>query len=549
MATTSPRLADVVVNRALRRLPPPTTGYTVRREHIPMRDGVALRADHYQPTGDVVGTLLVRCPYGRKFPFSLVFARMYAARGYRVILQSVRGTFGSGGVFEPMVNEAADGADTVAWLRTRAWFTGSFGTIGLSYLGFTQWALLADPPPELTAAIVTVGPHDLYQSTWGVGSFALNDFLGWSHMMAHQEVRPRIRAGLQQLTAQRRVKRAAAALPLGSAGRALLGGRSPWYESWVEHPDRDDPFWDRLRHPAALEQTRVPVLLLSGWQDLFLDQALAQFATLRDRGAEVALTVGPWTHTEMLTKGLRTVTAESLAWLGTHLAGTDEPSRTSPMRVAVTGGVGWREFPDWPPESAGRSWWLQPGGRLADSPVADGATDAASFSYDPDDPTPTVGGRLLAPGGGYQRDDVLARRADVLAFTGEPLTGDVEVFGSPVVELAHSSDNPHVDVFVRVSEVDARGRSRNVSDGYRRLNQTSGTVRIELDQIAHRFAAGSRIRLLIAGGCHPRFARNLGTDEPAISGASQRPATHTVRLAGSRLLLPTDRRDGFDQQV
>jgi len=117
------------------------------------------------------------------------------------------------------------------------------------------------------------------------------------------------------------------------------------------------------------------------------------------------------------------------------------------------------------------------------------------------------------------------------------------------VELAHSSDNPNVDVFVRVSEVDARGRSRNVSDGYRRLNQSSGTVRIDLDQIAHRFAAGSRIRLLIAGGCHPRFARNLGTDEPAISGAAQRPATHTVQLAGSRLLLPTDRRNGLDQQV
>lgn len=548
-ATSSPRLADVVVNRALRRLPPPTTGYTVRREQIPMRDGVQLRADHYQPTGDVAGTLLVRCPYGRKFPFSLVFARMYAARGYRVILQSVRGTFGSGGVFEPMVNEAADGADTVAWLRTQPWFTGSFGTIGLSYLGFTQWALLADPPPELKAAVITVGPHDLYQSTWGVGSFALNDFLGWSHMMAHQEVRPRIRAGLQQLTAQRRVRRATAALPLGAAGRALLGGGSPWYESWVEHPDRDDPFWDRLRHPVALEQTRVPVLLLSGWQDLFLDQALAQFETLRERGTEVALTVGPWTHTEMLTKGLRTVSAESLAWLGTHLTGTDGPSRTNPVRVNVTGGGGWREFPDWPPASTGRSWWLQPGGRLANSPVADGATDSASFSYDPADPTPTVGGRLLAPGGGYQRDDALARRADVLAFTGEPLTEDVDVFGSPVVELAHSSDNPHVDVFVRVSEVDARGRSRNVSDGYRRLDQVAGTVRIDLDQIAHRFAAGSRIRLLIAGGCHPRFARNLGTGEPAISGAAQRPATHTVRLAGSRLLLPADRRDGLDQQV
>lgn len=90
-----------------------------------MRDGVQLVADHYAPaTSQPVGTLLVRGPYGRRFPFSLVFARIYAARGYHVVLQSVRGTFGSGGVFEPMVNEAADGADTVAWLREQPWFTG-----------------------------------------------------------------------------------------------------------------------------------------------------------------------------------------------------------------------------------------------------------------------------------------------------------------------------------------------------------------------------------------------------------------------------------------
>ncbi len=58
--------------------------------------------------------MLVRGPYGRKMPFSLAFAKLYAARGYHVVLQSVRGTFGSAGEFEPMVNEAADGADTVA---------------------------------------------------------------------------------------------------------------------------------------------------------------------------------------------------------------------------------------------------------------------------------------------------------------------------------------------------------------------------------------------------------------------------------------------------
>ncbi|NKE27185.1 CocE/NonD family hydrolase, partial [Mycobacterium tuberculosis] len=191
-------------------LPRATTRYTVGHVRVPMRDGVQLVADHYAPaTSQPVGTLLVRGPYGRRFPFSLVFARIYAARGYHVVLQSVRGTFGSGGVFEPMVNEAADGADTVAWLREQPWFTGRFGTIGLPYLGFTQWALLHDPPPELAAAVITVGPHDFRASVWGTGSFTVNDFLGWSDLVSHQEDPGRIRAGIRQLTAPRRVARTA----------------------------------------------------------------------------------------------------------------------------------------------------------------------------------------------------------------------------------------------------------------------------------------------------------------------------------------------------
>lgn len=543
--STRPHFTDVVLNRALRQLPAPTTGYTVGRERIPMRDGVTLVADHYQPTGEVVGTLLVRCPYGRGFPFALVFGRMYAARGYRVILQSVRGTFGSGGVFEPMVNEAADGADTVAWLRNQPWFTGTFGTIGLSYLGFTQWSLLADPPPELAAAVITVGPHDLFQSTWGAGSFALNDFLGWSHLMAHQEDRPRIRAGVHQLTAQRRVRRAAAGRPLGAAGRALLGSGSPWYESWIEHPEADDPFWDRMRHPAALQRCNVPVLLLGGWQDLFLEQTLAQYRALRDRGVEVAMTIGPWTHTQMLTTGLGRVSAESLQWLDTHLRGSTANRRTSRVRI-YSAGRGWQDRPDWAPGEASHAWYLHPGGELATA-APDPAAPAASFRFDPTDPLPTIGGRLLSPDGGYRNDGRLHRRDDVLSFTGPALTEDLDVCGVPVLELDHSSDIADVDLFVRISELSPRGRSTNISDGYRRLQRHSGPVRIELDAIARRFAAGSRIRVLIGGGSHPRYAANPGTGEPPINASRVRSAVHTVRFGGSRLLLPAERGDSLDQ--
>jgi putative CocE/NonD family hydrolase len=534
--------AREVGGRALTRLlhlPDTTTDYTVRRVAVPMRDGVELVADHYAPTGDPAGTLLVRGPYGRMFPISLVFGALYATRGYHVVLQSVRGTFGSGGVFDPMVHEADDGADTVKWLRRQPWFTGRFATIGVSYLGYTQWALLQDPPPELAAAVITAGPHDFAASSWGTGAFTVNDFLGWSYLVARQEEPGMVAATLRQLRAHHLVARTAARVPLGASSRALLGDGAPWYESWLDHPDLADPFWDGLRFYGALERTRVPVLLAGGWQDLFVRQTLQQYRQLRDRDVDVALTVGPWTHTQLLTKGLSTITRETLAWLDSHLGAAGGEPRRSRVRVFITG-HGWRELPDWPPAGTEQARYLHPGEGLAATPPSPAAAPA-SFRFDPADPTPSIGGPLLSPDSGYRDDRRLARRDDVLAFTGEPLTEELCVQGSPVVELAHSSDNPHVDVFARVSEVDARGRSVNVSDGYRRLTEAGPdrqTVRLELDPVAHRFRPGSRIRLLVAGGWHPRYARNLGTGEPVLTGRQMRPATHTVHFGGSRLLLP-----------
>lgn len=521
-------------------LPRATTDYKVNHVRVPMRDGIHLVADHYSPiTAQPAGTLLVRGPYGRGFPFSLVFARLYAARGYHVVLQSVRGTFGSAGQFEPMANESADGADTVEWLRHQPWFTGRFGTVGLSYLGFTQWALLHDPPPELAAAVITVGPHDFRDSVWGTGSFAVNDFLGWSNLVSRQEEPGRVRAGLRQLRASRQVARALAELPMGPAARTLLGAGAPWFESWVEHEDHNDPFWDRLRFPAALDRVQVPVLLLSGWQDIFLGQTLHQYQRLRHRGVNVALTVGPWTHTQMLTKGLTTNVQESLDWLDAHLGRAPALRRPSTVRIFVTG-KGWHHLSDWPPPTTERAFYLQPGGHLSEiAPLAKRAP--ATFRHDPARPTPTTGGPLLAPTGGYRDDTRLATRDDVLAFTGTTLTRDIYVYGNPVIELVHSSDHPNVDVFVRVSEVDARGRSRNVSDGYRRLGDAPETVRIELDAVAHRFKAGSRIRVLVAGSWFPRYARNLGTEEPALTGRRVTPAIHSVHFGDSRLLLPVGR--------
>lgn len=502
-----------------------------------MRDGVVLLADHYEPlAAEPLGTILVRGPYGRSLPFALIYARIYAARGYHVLFQSVRGTFGSGGEFVPMVHEADDAADTVAWLREQPWFTGTFGTIGLSYLGFTQWALMSDPPPELAAAVIAVGPHDLHASSWGTGAFALNDFLGWSDMVANQETSTPRRLAFQ-FRGPRRLAGAVDGLPLDAAGRALLGSGSPWYESWIEHPDPDDGFWDRLRMTDALRRCEIPVLLVGGWQDVFVDQTLTQYRALRDRGVNVAMTVGPWTHENMVAGAVAPTASETLHWLGTHLAKRPTGNRP-PVRVHTTGfRPGWMELPDWPPETIDQTWFPMPDGGLGSTAPPSGLS---SFRYDPSDPTPTVGGRLLSRQGGYREDSGLSRREDVLSFTGTPLAGEVFVCGSPVLDLEYRCDKPHFDVFVRISEVDAQGVSRNVSDGYRRFSaHRDEPIRIELDPVAHRFAAGSRIRVLLAGGSHPRFARNLGTGEPAASGHRMIPTHHTVRHgAATMLTLP-----------
>ncbi|WP_448628381.1 CocE/NonD family hydrolase [Geodermatophilus sp. URMC 64] len=535
------RTIDRGLGRLL-KLPEATGDYTVRRAlRVPMRDGVELLADHYAPTGPALGTLLVRGPYGRGGPFPLLFARIYAERGYHVVLQSVRGTFGSGDAFEPMRHEVDDGADTVAWLREQPWFGGRFATVGLSYLGFTQWALMTDPPPELAAALVMVGPHDFHENVHGDGSFKLNDFLGWSHAVAHQEEGGAVRILARQALAPRRLRPALAGVPLVEAGERLLAGGAPWYRHWVSISDGADPFWAPMRLDAALERVQVPVLLFGGWQDLFLEQTLAQYQRLHERGVDVALTVGPWTHNELLTKGAALTTRETLDWLAEHLAGTGTRQRPAPVHLHVTGVGEWRYLPSWPPPTTERVLHLQPGGGLGDDePPVD--APPSTFTYDPADPTPTVGGRLLERGG-YRDQKELEARADVLTFTGPVLLQPLEVVGAPVVELVHTTDNPHADLFVRLCEVDAKGRSRNVSEAFRRLDPqaASGVVRLELDACAHRFAPGTRLRLQVAGGSHPHWARNLGTGEHPATGSAMKPSHRTIAHGTggvSRLLLP-----------
>ncbi|MEU6231144.1 CocE/NonD family hydrolase [Streptomyces sp. NPDC047042] len=542
------RAADRLLTR-LMRLPATRCDYRVERNlPTPARDGAVLVTDHYAPvTDEPRGTVLVRTPYGRGFPGDLE-ARVYAGHGYHVVLQSCRGTFGSTGDFYPMANEVDDAQDGVAWLRTQPWFDGRLATVGGSYVGWTQWALLMDPPPELRTCLIAVAPHDMHDGVYGAGAFHLNDFLSWAATLVHQERFTGLRGLARGLTINRRLAPVFGALPLADAADEATGHRAPWFREWLTTPNSDDPVWNRLKLDDALERANVPVRLTAGWQDLFVDQTLHQYQALRTRGVDVSLTVGPWTHNELGQKGMGRLLRGNLEWLQTYLAdeALSHPKPEPSVEVYVTGQGAWRHLAEWPPAGGGETvHYLQPGGKLLADEPSGGAP--STCVYDPADPTPTLGGPLLTLDGGVKDNAKLESRPDVLTFTTDPLSAPLEIMGTPVVDLAHTRSNPHGDVFVRLCDVDPKGVSRNFAEGLVRLDPASPldqvqTVRVRLDACAHEVKAGHRIRLLIAGGSHPRYARNEGTGELPGTGTELRPCTHSIHhdaAAVSRVLLPT----------
>ncbi|WP_345803000.1 CocE/NonD family hydrolase [Microbacterium sp. AZCO] len=519
------------------RLPKPTA-WRVRPLRIPMRDGVTLGADVYEPTVPSKGVLLAVGPYGRGFIYTLGLAWALAGQGYTVVFASTRGTADSGGELDPMRTDANDSHDIVAWLRDQSWYPGRLATVGGSYLGFTQWALLADPPADIAASVVVMGPHDFSRHTWGTGSFR-TDLIGWSGGVGGP---PESRNPLRSMKVQRAFDEGAKAVidavPSLTAAKAFFTGRRAWMNDRMSRHDLTDPYWAPMQFERALENSTTPTLLVAGWQDIFLPQTLEQYRRLRERGVDVALTAGAWVHADILLRGGTTIVRESVQWLDTHLAGAPL-ARTSAVRAQMSDRRTWLELAEWPPASTRPvGLHLHPGGRL-DSAVP--ATDAASasFIYDPRDPTPTIGGNIIAKGG-YLDDSAYAERSDLLVYDTDPLDDDLTVFGAPVLTLGHRSERGDADLFVRVSDVDAKGRSTAVCETFLRVGAVGTSVELVLNDTAHRFAAGHRIRLIVAGGSFPQYSRNPGTGENPLAAETLHTNRHTVEHAGaaSTLRLP-----------
>lgn len=506
---------------------------------VPAADSSPLITDHYFPRaeGDFP-TLLVRSPYGRGLPWSPQYGLLFAEQGFHVVLQSCRGTGGSGGAFDLWRSEAADGQATVSWLREQPWFNGTLGTVGPSYLGYVQWALALDPPPELKAMVVQVGLHDPYALFHADGALRLENALavGMGMTYQHQGMGPFLRATLRL---QRRLRDVTTAQPLRGAYVSALGGEVPWLDDVMTHPDPKDVYWHGASLAEPAERLSVPTSLITGWHDALVDQTFEQHDRLRQAGCETALLVGPWTHTSALQQGWPEVFAESLAWLRAHLCADPSGLRPTAVRMHIGGENAWRDLDEWPPAAAATSWYPISGGHLTQQAPTDSAP-LTSLRYDPADPTPSLGGPLLSRTAGPRDNSTLEARDDVLTFTGPPLTEPLDILGPVSARLSISTDTGHADVFTRLCDVDPQGRSVNICDGLGRLRTTEhvpSQVTVPMSSTAHHFAVGHRIRWQISGGAHPRYARNPGTGEPPVDATTFAP----VRIAlhtDSALMLP-----------
>jgi putative CocE/NonD family hydrolase len=308
-------------------------------------------------------------------------------------------------------------------------------------------------------------------------------------------------------------------------------------------------------HEALCRSLHAPALMITGWYDWSLNDPLATWRCIRREAGEPVrsasrLIITPAAHgASGYHEGrerhpeldrdyhLRDTTDLLLRW---YAAVREETTDSWPHVIYYLMGANeWRTADDWPvPEATDTALYLGAKGVLSThAPAGTSAPDP--YTYDPVDPTPTVGGSIVSyvlPPGSCDVSEV-QMRADVLSYTTEPLEHDLDVVGPIRLILYASSSAVDTDFAARLSDVFPDGRAiqlqsgmlrtrhRNASDEEPSWVEPGRVYRLEIDMwaTANRFRAGHRLRLDIASSDFPRYDRNAnrGGEEGAPLRALQ----------------------------
>ncbi|WP_235737359.1 CocE/NonD family hydrolase [Nocardioides alcanivorans] len=528
----------------------------------PMRDAVNLQADVWHH-GEPRPAVLFRTPYGRRAITSDVLRPVDCLHGgFAAVCQDTRGRFGSDGAWEPIMweLEALDAYDTVEWVARQEWCDGRVILAGTSYGGIVSFLGAAQQPPSLAgvaAAMVTSGSRDLQELG---GAMRLEQVVSWLLYMAadwmrrHPDVAdPETIATLRALLLD--PEPALSALPLAEGPLAKLRGFPIDIPALLAGQVPTTPEWEA----ASVE---VPVFVTTGWFDVFSSATIDVFREAVRTHPELPhrLVVGPWAHTGPLPHHTAernfgiTASAGAAMVPALQLGFFEDPAAAAgqhEVRYFLMGADLWRTADAWPPRGA-REQVLHLGqtsdgsGALMTSPGPDDLTER--YRYDPADPVPSRGGRVIhlgrsTPGpieSSWQLD-----RADVLSYLTPALDEPWDVAGGVRADLTVSIDQPDTDLVVRLVDLWPDGRVYPVAEGVTRLSHAVGSVTagapvrasISLGYAAQRFERGHRLGLLVTSSAFPHIDRNLNTGKPSSTSAEARVVAVDVHLSRSTLSL------------
>jgi len=532
-------------------------------------DGTRLMATVFRPGGE--GThpvLLMRTPYGKDVSpaIHVVDPERAAADGFMVVIQDVRGRHASEGVWDPYLDEAADGAEAVEWAARLPGADGRVGMYGASYQGAALLAAASRRPPALKGIAPMLCWRDPANGqTFRGGALEIGKLVRWTLMNMGDRLARRIP---DKALAERRIAECAADLaaldadsyrPLPLSRQPLIARYDPESEIFRYIARADAGALDSPRLTGEHDRHDVPALWIGGWFDSFLGDMIAQWRIDRDDGLDSRLVIGPWTHASQARTigdvdhgpaatgfGPDGLSSHDLLtrWFRHVFDGTPSPLTEVTTSFAM-GANAWTTGPAFPPaEAAPLDLFLAGHGGLTPLPDADERTIA--YTYDPADPAPTIGGPTLMGGAfpaGPRDQQANGRRGDVLSFATEPLADPVRAAGWVSADLWVETDAPVTDIVVRLLDIAPGGRAIGVTDGILRRHYRPATptaITVDLWATDYRFAAGHRIGLHITSSSFPRWQRALNTDEPLGEAMSSRPSHQRLFFGGdfpSRLCI------------
>lgn len=561
--------------------------YTVTLEtgvEVKMRDGTILRADIYRPKAEgKFPVLLERTPYDKRNSADLAVKAV--ARGYVVIVQDVRGRYSSDGEWYPFKNESNDGYDTVEWAAALSYSDGKVGMFGGSYVGATQM-LAAIAHPAHLAGICPVVTASNYHDGWTYQGGAFEQWFNesWTSSLAQDTINRSVVKNTNALNGMWKLPLTAYRLfetPENTSGSDLKRTIAPYFLDWLAHPNYDD-YWKRWSIEEHFSDINVPILTIAAWYDLFLGGSLRNYIGIKSHGATEAarrgqrllVVIGGHAGWGRKIGDVDFGPAAEFAWDDAMLSWYDylfknaanEFATAKPVKFFVLGANQWRNEDDWPLSRARETKYFLHSAGKANSLNGDGALTTVlprsepvdRYTYNPEDPAPTIGGPLccdaehLKPGPRDQRP--VESRNDVLVYSTPALGQDVEITGPIRVELFANSSAVDTDFTGKLVDVWPDGFAQNLTEGiirgrYRDSQEKPTFMNpgqtykftIDLWATSNVFRKGHRVRLEISSSNFPRFDRNLNTGEDTGSGQKLVSATNTILHDAehpSALILP-----------